>query len=139
MNVSRGTVLSELALVEALKSKHLGGDGLDVLEPEPTNSSRWAGIPNVVPSPYQGGTTYDPLFAIHLGGGKLGDWIITAEPTLPVARVFRHKQTFSIIWFSCPTASKLYQANLMAFVSTVPIDALQLLGTLLAQSTGAEV
>ena len=50
-------------MIEALKTNRLGGAGLDVFEPEPTNSARWAGVPNVILTPHQGGATYQTLFA----------------------------------------------------------------------------
>jgi lactate dehydrogenase-like 2-hydroxyacid dehydrogenase len=63
VNVSRGNVVDEEALISALKSKRIGGAGLDVFDPEPTDSSRWAGVPNIILSPHQGGTTFETLFA----------------------------------------------------------------------------
>ena len=63
VNVSRGSVVDELALIEALKTNRIGGAGLDVFDPEPTNSARWAGVPNVILTPHQGGATYVTLFA----------------------------------------------------------------------------
>ncbi|WP_018997482.1 NAD(P)-dependent oxidoreductase [Hirschia maritima] len=63
VNVSRGNVVDENALIEALKTGKLGGAGLDVFDPEPTNSNRWEGVPNVILTPHQGGATYQSLFA----------------------------------------------------------------------------
>jgi lactate dehydrogenase-like 2-hydroxyacid dehydrogenase len=63
VNVSRGSVVDELAVIEALKSNRLGGAGLDVFDPEPTNSARWADVPNVILTPHQGGATFETLFA----------------------------------------------------------------------------
>lgn len=63
VNVSRGSVIDETALIEALKSNRLGGAGLDVFDPEPTNSARWKGVPNIILTPHQGGATYETLFA----------------------------------------------------------------------------
>ncbi|MEP2103601.1 MAG: 2-hydroxyacid dehydrogenase [Parasphingorhabdus sp.] len=63
VNVSRGTVVDEQALIAALRSKRIGGAGLDVFDPEPTNSSRWVDVPNIILSPHQGGTTFETLFA----------------------------------------------------------------------------
>jgi glyoxylate/hydroxypyruvate reductase len=63
VNVSRGSVVQEDSLIDALKSGRLGGAGLDVFEPEPTNSARWADVPNVILTPHQGGSTYETLFA----------------------------------------------------------------------------
>lgn len=63
VNVSRGNVVDEEALIDCLKSNRIAGAGLDVFDPEPTNSARWAGVPNVILSPHQGGTTYETLVA----------------------------------------------------------------------------
>jgi len=63
VNVSRGSVVDEAALIEALKSNRIGGAGLDVFDPEPTNSARWADVPNVILTPHQGGATFETLFA----------------------------------------------------------------------------
>ena len=63
VNVARGSVVDEEALIEALKTNRLGGAGLDVFDPEPTQGSRWEGVPNVILTPHQGGSTYQTLFA----------------------------------------------------------------------------
>ncbi len=63
VNVSRGTVVDETALIASLKSGAIAGAGLDVFDPEPTNAERWQGVPNVILTPHQGGTTYQTLFA----------------------------------------------------------------------------
>ena len=63
VNVSRGSLVDETALIAALKKGTLGGAGLDVFESEPTDSSRWTDVPNIILSPHQGGATYETLFA----------------------------------------------------------------------------
>ncbi|MEP3422860.1 MAG: 2-hydroxyacid dehydrogenase [Erythrobacter sp.] len=62
VNVSRGSVVDETALIAALKSGRLAGAGLDVFDPEPTSSDRWKDVPNILLTPHQGGSTYETLF-----------------------------------------------------------------------------
>ncbi len=58
VNVGRGEVIDEPALVEALRSGHLGGAALDVFatEPLPPESPLWD-LPNVIVTPHASGTT----------------------------------------------------------------------------------
>lgn len=57
VNVARGQVLDEAALVEHLTSGHLGGAALDVfeVEPLPASSPLWD-LPNVIVSPHSAST-----------------------------------------------------------------------------------
>lgn len=62
VNVSRGNVIDEEALIAALKSGALGGAGLDVFVEEPTPVARWAGVPNCTLTPHLGGGTREALW-----------------------------------------------------------------------------
>jgi phosphoglycerate dehydrogenase-like enzyme len=54
VNIARGAIIDEAALVDALASRHLGGAALDVFETEPlpATSPLWA-LPNVLISPHR--------------------------------------------------------------------------------------
>ncbi len=58
INIGRGRLVDEPALIDALRSGHLGGAGLDVFaeEPLPADSPLWT-LPNVLVSPHSGSTS----------------------------------------------------------------------------------
>ena len=57
VNVARGQVVDEDALIEALKDGRLGMAALDVFSSEPTPAGRWEAIPNTVLTPHTAGAT----------------------------------------------------------------------------------
>jgi len=57
VNVSRGQLVDEDALIAALKDGRLGMAALDVYQTEPTPAERWRDVPNVVLTPHTGGAT----------------------------------------------------------------------------------
>ena len=62
INAARGGTVDEKALVEALKSNHLGGAALDVFETEPLTEAAaalFAGVPNLVMTPHIAGITVE--------------------------------------------------------------------------------
>lgn len=64
VNVSRGSLVDEDALIEALKSGRLGMAALDVFETEPTPGERWDGVPNVIFTPHSAGKAAETLMKL---------------------------------------------------------------------------
>jgi phosphoglycerate dehydrogenase-like enzyme len=64
INTSRGPIVDETALVNALKEKGIGGAGLDVFDQEPLPINHpFRKLPNVLVTSHIGGRTYENLAA----------------------------------------------------------------------------
>lgn len=61
VNVSRGQVVDEDALIAALKEGRLGSAGIDVYWTEPTPAERWADVPNIVLTPHSAGSAAETV------------------------------------------------------------------------------
>ena len=59
VNVARGPVVDEQALVEALQNRQIQAAGLDVYEKEPLRESPLFALPNVVTLPHVGSATHE--------------------------------------------------------------------------------
>ena len=57
VNVSRGGVIDEAALADAIRSGHIGGAAIDVFASEPTTESPLFELPQVVVTPHLGAST----------------------------------------------------------------------------------
>ena len=57
INVARGSVVDESALIDALEKGVIAGAGLDVFESEPTVPERLRAMPHVVLTPHIGSAT----------------------------------------------------------------------------------
>jgi hydroxypyruvate reductase len=65
VNISRGSVIDEKALVAALAEETIAGAGLDVYETEPHAPDALTAFPNVVLTPHVGGHTQDSHTAMQ--------------------------------------------------------------------------
>jgi hydroxypyruvate reductase len=65
VNISRGSVIDQQALVEALAEDRIAGAGLDVYETEPHAPDALTGFPNVVLTPHVGGHTLESHAAMQ--------------------------------------------------------------------------
>lgn len=71
VNVARGQLVDEAALIAALQGGRLGGAALDVFDPEPTDPAKWADVPNVVLTPHTGGATHEAV--AQMAGTLMGN------------------------------------------------------------------
>jgi phosphoglycerate dehydrogenase-like enzyme len=85
INVSRGPVVDEEALVAALRSGHLGGAGLDVFEVEPPiqDNPLWS-LPNVVVTPHVAGWSLESKLGTSMVVEDLVRVLKGEEPKHPV-------------------------------------------------------
>jgi phosphoglycerate dehydrogenase-like enzyme len=81
VNVSRGEVIVESELINAVQSGHIGGAFLDVFEKEPLSdeSPLWT-LPNVIVSPHTAGHTQGHYAAVgEIFLNNLGKWLQSAS------------------------------------------------------------
>jgi len=86
VNISRGPVIDEAAMVQALADGKLGGAGLDVFEHEPKVPDALKSMDNVVLLPHVGSATFETRQAmLDMVFENLSDFFATGKVRTPVA------------------------------------------------------
>ena len=89
INTSRGPVVDEAALIEALQQGRIAGAGLDVFEQEPVDPANpLLAIDNVVVTPHSAGTTWDTWFRRAEFAYQNMQRVWNGEAPLAIAREF---------------------------------------------------
>lgn len=70
VNISRGGVIDEDALIAALREGRLGGAGLDVFRDEPTPAARWRDVPNTILSAHMAGQTVEAMARLRSAAAR---------------------------------------------------------------------
>ena len=90
INTSRGRVVGEAALIEALQNGVIAGAGLDVLEEEPIDPHNpLLNMENVVVTPHSAGTTWDTWFRRAEFAYQNIQRVWEGEPPLSIARDYQ--------------------------------------------------
>jgi lactate dehydrogenase-like 2-hydroxyacid dehydrogenase len=89
VNVSRGTVVNEVELINALESGVIRGAALDVFEAEPLRDSKLMNMANVVLSPHAGSATEETRASmLRLVLDNINNVVAGKEPISPVPNTF---------------------------------------------------
>lgn len=81
VNIARGGVADEDAVIAALKDGRLGAAALDVFQEEPTPPERWRDVPNTVLSPHTAGVTHQAMAAVlDVAASRAIDYLRDAPP-----------------------------------------------------------
>lgn len=86
INTSRGAIIDEAALIEALRVGAIAGAGIDVYEQEPPSvDNPLLGFDNVVATPHIGANTNEALDRMSLSAAMEIDRVLSGEqPLWPV-------------------------------------------------------
>jgi lactate dehydrogenase-like 2-hydroxyacid dehydrogenase len=85
VNIARGAVVDEAALVAALERRGIAGAGLDVFEHEPQVPERLVALDNVVLTPHLAGGTRETWDDCYAGvAANIDSFLRTGRPVTPV-------------------------------------------------------
>src|SRR3546814_15189578 len=91
VNVARGQLVDEDALIDALRRGRLGAAALDVFATEPTPPSRWEGVPNIICTPHIAGASRNNLSKMTAMLRSNPDAFFSGSPVPNPARAMRER------------------------------------------------
>ena len=108
VNCARGGIYDEAALVEGLKSGHLGGVALDVYDSEPCTDSPLFGMPNVLCTPHLGASTEEAQIGVAVEAVELCvNYLLTGEIRSAVNTISLDPQTLKALRAYADVAHRL--------------------------------
>ncbi|MDB4767046.1 phosphoglycerate dehydrogenase [bacterium] len=108
VNCARGGIYDEAALVEGLKSGHLGGVALDVYSSEPCTDSPLFGMPNVLCTPHLGASTEEAQIGVAVEAVELCcNYLSTGEIRSAVNTISLDPQTLKALRAYADVAHRL--------------------------------
>ncbi len=108
INCARGGIYDEAALVEGLKSGHLGGVALDVYESEPCTDSPLFGMENVLCTPHLGASTEEAQIGVAVEAVELCiNYLSTGEIRSAVNTISLDPQTLKALRAYADVAHRL--------------------------------
>jgi D-3-phosphoglycerate dehydrogenase len=85
INCARGGIIDEAALLEALRTGHIGAAALDVFEGEPEPNPELVRLPNVIATPHLGASTSEAQEAVAIDAAEqIRDVLQGRPPRSPV-------------------------------------------------------
>lgn len=82
VNIARGHVINEQALIAALKNGRLGKAALDVFAEEPAPPERWHDVPNTILSPHAAGLSHESIARVHEAAIQNLESVLDGEPVV---------------------------------------------------------
>tara|TARA_R110002126_G_C10487031_1_gene502658 strand:- start:3896 stop:4879 length:984 start_codon:yes stop_codon:yes gene_type:complete len=89
INISRGPVVDEAALAEALHSHHISGAGIDVFEEEPKVHPKLLNAPNCILLPHIASATFETREAIGMLASKAIVSVLNGEPDNSISNLIQ--------------------------------------------------
>jgi len=125
VNCSRGGIIDEAALAEAIRSGRVAGAGLDVFESEPPSDSPLLGLDQVVLTPHLGASTEEAQLKVAVDVAQQVLDVLSGRPARSAVNVIAvSPETMRTLEPYLPLAEKL--GRLQGQLATAPLSSVEL-------------